>query len=151
MIKLSKKVEYGLIALLHMDSVRHRDLVTAKEIAEMYNIPAELMGKVLQSLARAGIAESVQGARGGYRLQRRVERVSLGDVVESLEGPVRITQCCDGSTGCDQLAARNIKNPVQRVQEEVVKYLHSLPLSKFRGDRPMPDLTANFRTQESMP
>ena len=48
MLKLSKKVEYGLISMMHMDSVQNGDLATARELSELYNIPAELLGKVLQ-------------------------------------------------------------------------------------------------------
>ena len=52
MLKLSKKVEYGLISLMHMDSAQNGDLATARELSDLYDIPAELLGKVLQSLAK---------------------------------------------------------------------------------------------------
>ena len=55
MLKLTRKSEYGLIALLHIDARQDGGLVTAKEIAETYQLPAELLGKVLQSLAREGL------------------------------------------------------------------------------------------------
>ena len=144
MVKLTKKVEYGLIALLHMDSVRHRGLVTAKEIAETYNIPGELLGKVLQSLTKAGLADSVQGSKGGYRLNRPIQELSLGEVVEKLDVPILIASCCDGSTNCQQHAACNIRTPIQIIQEEVLSYVHSLPLAKFRVVRPIPNLTLSF-------
>jgi len=134
MLKLTRKSEYGLIALLHIDSRQDGGLVTAKEIAETYQLPAELLGKVLQSLARAGFVESVQGAKGGYRLSTSIESVSLGEVIEKLEGPIVITPCCDGSMNCRQVNTCNIRNPVQRIQEEVRAYFHALSLSKFRPD-----------------
>jgi Rrf2 family protein len=132
MLRLSKKVEYGLMALLHMDAVRRGGLTTAKEIAETYSIPAELLGKVLQTLARSGIVQSEQGVRGGYRLARELEAVTLGEVVAELDGPVRITRCCDGSTDCLQHDTCNIRSPVQRIQEEVVEHMAGLSLARFR-------------------
>ena len=131
MLKLSKRVEYGLISLLHMDS-RPRMLVTAKEIADEFRIPGELLGKVLQALAKAGLVESVQGARGGYRLARPLELLCVGEVVEKLDGPILIAQCCDGSTSCRQHSTCNIKMPIQLIQEELVEHIYGLRLDKFR-------------------
>lgn len=135
MLRLSKRVEYGLMALLHMDAARRGELTTAKEIAERYAIPGELLGKVLQTLARTGIVHSEQGVRGGYRLARELEGVTLGEVVSQLDGPVRITACCDGSTDCMQHSTCNIRSPVLRIQEEVVAYISGLSLARFRERR----------------
>ena len=144
MLKLNKKVEYGLIAVLHMDEAADRALVTAKEIADRYSIPAELLGKVLQRLARGGIVSSVQGSRGGYRLERPLESLSLGDVVDVVEGRVKLAACCDGSTDCRQLAACNIKRPVQRIQEDLLRYMQDVPLSRFRE----PELAPSGKERE---
>jgi Rrf2 family protein len=144
MLKLTRKSEYGLIALLHIDAWRDGGLVTAKEIAETYQLPAELLGKVLQSLAREGLVESVQGARGGYRLNIPIESVSLGEVIEKLEGPIVITPCCDGSMDCRQVKTCNIRNPVQRIQEEVREFFYSLSLSKFRSNPEVLGLTGEL-------
>ena len=78
MLKLSKKVEYGLISMMHMDSVQSGELATARELSDLYNIPAELLGKVLQLLAKNRLIVSVQGAKGGYRLARGLDLVTLG-------------------------------------------------------------------------
>ena len=144
MLKLTRKSEYGLIALLHIDAWRDGGLVTAKEIAETYQLPAELLGKVLQSLAREGLVESVQGAKGGYRLNIPIESVSLGEVIEKLEGPIVITPCCDGSMDCRQVKTCNIRNPVQRIQEEVREFFYSLSLSKFRSNPEVLGLTGEL-------
>ncbi len=140
MLKLSKKVEYGLMAVLHMDAARGHGLVTSKEIAEAYDIPSELLGKVLQKLAKAGIVESVQGSRGGYELSRPLEELTLGQVVQWLDGPVNIVPCCDGSTTCRQHATCNIKNPVQQIQEDVVDYISGLSLGRFRAEKVVREL-----------
>jgi Rrf2 family protein len=144
MLKLTRKSEYGLIALLHIDSQKDGELVTAKEIAETYQLPAELLGKVLQSLAREGLVESVQGSKGGYRLGTPIESVSLGEVIEKLEGPIVITPCCDGSLDCRQVKTCNIHNPVQRIQEEVREFFYTLSLSKFRSDPVVRGLTGEL-------
>jgi Rrf2 family protein len=133
MLKLSKKVEYGLISMMHMDARHNGDLATAREISELYNIPAELLGKVLQSLARARLIQSVQGAHGGYRLMRPANEVTLGAVVEAVEGPVQIAECQGDPACCNQFSNCNIKKPVFQVQQQLLKYMYGLPLSTFRN------------------
>lgn len=132
MLKLSKKVEYGLMAILHMDGLESAALASAKEISELYRIPADLLGKVLQSLARSGIATSVHGARGGYRLGRALEELTLGDVMEAIEGPVHMVCCQDHPEQCDQFDACNIRAPVLRMQEELNGYLQAFRIKDFR-------------------
>ena len=132
MLKLSKKVEYGLIFLMHMDSHKNEELASVREISKMYHIPFELLGKVLQSLTRAHLVQSTQGAKGGYRLSRSLEEMTLGDVIEAVEGPVHITTCQNDPACCDQFSNCNIKKPVFHVQKQLLGYMFSLPLSNFR-------------------
>ena len=134
MLKLSKRVEYGLIAMMHMDCVQHGDLANAREISEAYHIPAELLGKVLQALAKVQLIQSVQGAHGGYRLMRPVDRITLGDVIEALEGPLQLAACQEDPSCCGQFTACNIRQPVFEVQKRLISYMQSLPLSAFRRD-----------------
>jgi len=133
MLKLSKKVEYGLISMMHMDLVQNGDLATARELSDAYNIPAELLGKVLQSLAKGQLIVSAQGSKGGYRLARGLDRVTLGQVVEAVEGPVHIAVCQDDPSCCEQYSMCNIKRPVLQVQKQLVEYMYGLPLSEFRN------------------
>ena len=73
MLKISKKADYALMALQHIASVQFGDVtpgrvVNTKEIAEEYNIPLELLAKVLQTLSKNGLIESHNGPKGGYLL-----------------------------------------------------------------------------------
>ena len=133
MLKLSKKVEYGLISMMHMDLVQNGDLATARELSDLYNIPAELLGKVLQSLAKGQLIVSAQGVKGGYRLARALDRVTLGEVVEAVEGPVHISVCQQDPSCCEQFSTCNIKRPVLQVQKQLMDYMYGLPLSEFRN------------------
>jgi len=135
MLKLSKRVEYGLIALLHLDSVRKGELIPAKEIADQYRIPPDLLGKVMQALAKASLVESVHGAKGGYRLLRALDQATVGEVVEALEGPVQLATCQDDPQACMQFGACNIREPVERIQAQLTKFIHEIRLSAFRRVR----------------
>lgn len=144
MLTLSKKVEYALIAVLHMARKPGADLATAKEMADQYSIPGELLGKVLQSLARAKLIISTQGSRGGYQLQRPVERITLGEVIEAVEGPVMLTRCQEDPAHCGQFHACTIKEPIQQVHDQLVRYIHGISLGAF--GTPAPRLPENLET-----
>ena len=74
MLRLSKKADYALIAMRHLAASEPGSSSSAREIAESYAIPAELLAKVLQRLVRARLLVSVQGTRGGYKLGRPAAR-----------------------------------------------------------------------------
>ena len=86
MLRLSKKADYALMAVRHLALRQDAGAASAREIAEQYCIPVELMAKVLQRLARQGIVTSQQGTRGGYSLARsaRVISVAMGCVKRSI-------------------------------------------------------------------
>lgn len=135
MLKLSKKVEYGLIALLHLDSLTDGKVEAAKAIADQYNVPSDLLGKVLQALSRPGYIDSVHGAKGGYRLSRALEEITLGQVIEAIDGPIRLAKCGDDATEqCDQFCNCNIREPVQRVQAHLDRFMQEIHLASFRYD-----------------
>lgn len=132
MLMLSKKVEYGLIAVLHMADLRPGTIVTAKDISEQYHIPADLLGKVLQALVRSGLVASLQGAHGGYYLARALDGIQLGEVIEAVEGPVFLTKCQEDPAQCGQFHACTIKEPVQLLQEQLQQFIHNISLGAFR-------------------
>src|SRR4029078_2532312 len=93
MLRLSKKADYALIAMKHLALRGDRGSSSAREIAALYDIPLELMAKVLQRLVRRGLLASQQGTRGGYQLARVPTLISVADVIQAIEGPVAGTAC----------------------------------------------------------
>ena len=93
MLKITRKVEYALIALRHMQSKDPEGLTSAKEIATHYGIPKQLLAKTLQQMARDNLIEAVQGPTGGYRIRANLGKISLKDFFERLEGPLGMMDC----------------------------------------------------------
>ena len=77
MLKITRKVEYALIALRHMQAKDTEGLTSASEIATHYGIPKQLLAKTLQQMARDNIVEAVQGPTGGYRIRSNLDNISL--------------------------------------------------------------------------
>src|SRR5512142_3348766 len=108
MLRLSKKADYALIAMKHLATRPAGVSSSAREIAEEYNIPIELMAKVLQRLARRGLLTSQQGTRGGYQLAKTAETISVADVIQAIDGPLTVTACSHANEQCGQFAKCNI-------------------------------------------
>ena len=92
MLRLSKKADYALIAMNHLARKQGSESAStsARDIAERYDIPIELMAKVLQRLVRTGLLVSTQGTRGGYMLSRSSGSISVADVIQAIDGPFTV-------------------------------------------------------------
>src|SRR6478752_9006028 len=104
MLRLSKKADYALMAMKHLALRGDRGSSSAREIAEQYDIPIELLAKVLQRLVRRGLLESHQGTRGGYQLARPALQITVADVIQAIDGPVTVTACSTDDRTCDQFS-----------------------------------------------
>ena len=118
MLKITRKVEYALIALRHMQLKQPEELTSTKEIATRYGVPQQLLAKTLQHMAREGIIEAVQGSAGGYRVATNLNQMSMKDFFEKLEGPLGMMHCYFDSD-CIQIGACNIRVPIQRINDNM--------------------------------
>ena len=118
MLKITRKVEYALIALRHMQLKESEELTSTKEIATRYGVPRQLLAKTLQHMARDGIIEAVQGSAGGYRVSTNLDQMSMKDFFEKLEGPLGMMDCYFDSD-CIQIGACNIRIPIQRINDNM--------------------------------
>jgi Rrf2 family protein len=131
------------MALQYMASVQYGDLaharvVNTKEIAEEYNIPVELLAKVLQTLAKHGLVESQNGPKGGYLLAKNARAITIAQVLEAIEGPLGITDCYhDGVSSCVQLEHCNIRTPLLKVQSSIQQLLNSMTVEDMMGGTPL--------------
>ena len=136
MLRLSKKADYALIAMKHLALRGDRGSSSAREIAGLYDIPIELMAKVLQRLVRRGLLASHQGTRGGYRLVRVPTQISVADVIQAIDGPVTVTACSTDEGQCEQLAKCNVRDPLWRVRERILSALGECTIAELAADPP---------------
>lgn len=137
MLRLSKKADYGLLALRHMAANRDRAAVSARELAEAYDIPPELLAKVLQKLVRARLLASHQGIRGGYALGRPAAAISVADVIQAVDGPLTVTACSDTDHSCDQYSKCSIRDPLWRVKDRILAALSATSVADLAADMPL--------------
>ena len=139
MLRLSKKADYALIAMKHLARKgTEAQSSSAREIAEHYDIPIELMAKVLQRLVRTGLLVSTQGTRGGYALSRAAHSISVADVIQAIDGPLTVTACSDVNSDCDQYSKCSIRDPLWQIRERIVAALGTVTLSEMAADAVAP-------------
>ena len=130
MLKLSKKIDYGLIAINYMASHDHDSIANTKQIAEEYKIPVELLAKVLQRLAKKGLVHSQNGPKGGYTLAKAPNHITVAEVVEAIEGPIRIADCYK-FYHCLQMDRCSIRNPIEKIQSSIIQLLDSMTMAQL--------------------
>src|SRR5438874_12757137 len=92
MLKISKLTDYGLLAAVYL--ARHSGSVaSAREIAEFYHLPVPMITKVLKTLHQSELIESQRGAGGGYTFHGDPETITLGQLIDALEGPWDLVEC----------------------------------------------------------
>ena len=147
MLRLSKKADYALIAMKHLALRGDRASSSAREIAEAYGIPIELMAKVLQRLVRRGLLVSHQGTHGGYQLVRVPSQISVADVIQAIEGPVTVTACSTDEGQCEQFSKCNVRDPLFRVRDRILAALGECTIAELASDpAPVPARAAVLHT-----
>ena len=148
MLRLSKKADYALMAMKHL--ARKTDSASAstsaREIAEQFDIPIELMAKVLQRLARRGLLTSHQGTRGGYRLARSAGVISVADIIQAIDGPLNVTACSTEAENCGQYAKCSVRDPLWRLKDRIVAALVTCSLQEIATDPPLEEVLTPLAT-----
>jgi len=116
-MKLSKKSEYGLRAMLDLAAHADEGAVRLKDLADRNNIPVKFLEQIFLTLRNAGVVRSQVGAHGGYMLSRPAEEITLGQVIRTLDGTIAPVGCvskiayepctCPDERACPLRAAMN--------------------------------------------
>ena len=133
MLRFTKRADYGLMAIHYIATHDELGAVSAKRISDEFHIPAELLAKILQRLAKKQLIVSHNGPKGGYALGRPPSEISVGDVVRALEGPINIVSCLEDTT-CKQMARCTLRRPVQRIQAAITNVLDTMSLAELASE-----------------
>ncbi len=138
MLKLTKKADYGLIALRHLAVNQGGGSASAKEISDRYGLPLPLLSKVLQKLARGGFLQPVYGTNGGYKLARDARQISALEVILAIDGPVILTSCFGSQGECSQSPTCTVRGPLRKIHEGILRLLGSIMVSEMTDEAELP-------------
>lgn len=124
MLKLSKKAEYAILAMQFL-AENSGDKLNAKEIAFQLGLSFEFLSKTMQALNKVGLVESQQGVKGGYRLSRDADKISLMEIINATEEKIGIVDCLNSSVdNCDRNELCVIKDPMHKIQKLIDNIFH---------------------------
>ena len=129
MLRLTKKADYGLMALKYLAEQAASGAQSAKDIAEAYHIPPQLLAKILQTLAKSGLLVSHAGTNGGYSLARAATAITAFEVIRAIDGPLFITSCITIHGTCDLAGHCTIKEPLRKVNDSITELLSGIRIA----------------------
>ncbi len=135
MLRLTKKADYGLIAMKHLAEHGDKKSCSAKDLAESYGIPQEALAKILQRLAKAGLLVSHHGINGGYTLARDAGTISALEVIRAIDGPLFITSCVTTRGECGQIERCTVREPLRQVSQHIIEVLGRLSLTDMKDSK----------------
>lgn len=131
MIRLARLTDYGIMLLTMLARERHSTPRSAREIADRSRLPRPTVSKLLKALAHGGLLETHRGVRGGFRLAKPPEDVTVADIISALEGPIGITECTahPGQCGVEPLCP--VRTNWRRINRAVHDALHGITLAEM--------------------
>lgn len=140
MLRMSKLTDYGTLVLAQLAS-EAEDLRSAGQLAAATHIARPTVSKLLKSLSRAGLVVSERGAHGGYALARAPEQISAAEIIDALEGPVAITECCTVDSACELEQYCRVGRAWQRINHSIRRSLQQVSLADLQLEsEPVPGL-----------
>jgi Rrf2 family protein len=128
MLRVNKKLEYGILALLHL-AAEPEKMASVREMSSVCNIPETLLSKIMQAMKNRGIVSAVYGNHGGYRLNRDLSQISLLDINEVLVGPVQVAECLEpGNQHCPVKDHCVIVEPMNVLNQKLIRLFQSTSL-----------------------
>ncbi len=139
MLRLNKRVDYAIL-ILTLLAREEQGPLSAGEISKQFRISRNMVSNILKDLAKGGLVRSMRGAQGGYALTRSPGEISLTHVLEALEGPFALLDCCNlvpsprPSQGCSTTSVSCTARPViQRLNQGVRALLDQVRVRDFEA------------------
>jgi FeS assembly SUF system regulator len=136
MIRIGKMTDYGIVLLSSF--VRDQEKAhNARDLSEESRIPLPTVSKILKELSRGALLTSQRGSKGGYRLAKSPDTISVAEVIQALEGPIGMTECTAHKPGaCDLESYCPVRTNWRKINGVVLKALENLSL--YEMARPFP-------------
>ncbi|MFI4988118.1 MAG: SUF system Fe-S cluster assembly regulator [Alphaproteobacteria bacterium] len=143
MIRLNKLTDYAIVVLSQMGRDR-ATMRTAPQLAHETGVPLPTVAKLLKTLAADHVILSHRGAAGGYTLSRAPEEISVAEIIASLEGPIALTACVEGSGNhCDVESLCPMRGNWEKINSAIRTALEALTLADMAMSMSFPPLGAH--------
>ena len=139
MMKISRKAEYALRAMIYLSRQPMSQVYMISEISQATGVSKDFMAKILKELSTRGLVKAQKGANGGYKLSISPENISFKDIIEAIEGPIEINECVPDASFCTRVGMCEMYFVWNKAYQAVAKVLEQAKLSDLPevGDQPV--------------
>jgi Rrf2 family protein len=134
-LRISRKIDYAIRAMIHLASIPEGTVVPFREIGKQMSVPEDFLAKILKTLVDQGIVRSTRGPHGGYRLARPAESISVLEIIEAAEGPIAVNVCLDDDDACSRQPICSMSAVWREGQERMLDVFRRTSLASL-ADRP---------------
>lgn len=128
MLRLSKMTDYSTVVLQYL-ATHQNGIHSTKDIAEQVSLSAPTVSKILKLLQSAQIVSSIQGVKGGYKLAKSPESVSIADLIIAMEGSLALTDCAEHNHKCDKESTCGMRDNWLNLNNIVLNSLRQVTLA----------------------
>ena len=119
-MQFTKAEEYGLIGMIFLARQARGTVVSLGEISRAEKIPDKFLAKIFQNLTKSGIVKSHRGVRGGFSLAKTPRNISMGEVVQSIQGEGDVMKCAFQQRTCSRLERCPIRGVVLDARQQML-------------------------------
>ncbi len=132
---LRRNTDYALRLAVHLAKHHGDGAVATRVLAEDEDVSYQLACKLMQKLNKAGLVQSDMGPKGGFRLSRSPEEVAILDVIQAVQGPLRLNRCLLNDSVCSRQATCPVRAKMQELQDQMDGYLGGVTLAELVRNR----------------
>lgn len=140
MMRINKLTDYGIVVMTEIATMKSDTVHTAKVISQRTKIPLPTVTRLLKTLSNEGLLDSQRGSQGGYSLSESASTISVASIIESIEGPIALTECSTNECACSYESSCNVELPWQKINNTVKTALEKISLAEMIQDRPNDEL-----------
>jgi Rrf2 family protein len=122
-MELTKAGDYGVFGVIYLAKQPRGKIVSLSEVSKAENIPEKFLAKIFQSLTRSGLIRSHRGAGGGFSLAKPANKITVKELLESIQGPIYFTKCLSNLYDCDRKEICKLRNLWKKAQDYSIKIL----------------------------
>jgi Rrf2 family protein len=132
-MQVTRASEYAVLGLIALSRRPQGEVVMLDVLSSEEDVPRSFLGKIFQSLSKAGLVKSARGAGGGFSLAVPAEKISALAVIEAVEGPLALTRCLDEDLGCEHAGGCALCGLFSSAQERVREVLAQGNIAELAG------------------
>ena len=140
MMRINKLTDYGIVVMTEIATMKSDTVHTAKVISQRTKIPLPTVTRLLKTLSNEGLLDSQRGSQGGYSLSESASTISVASIIESIEGPIALTECSTNECACSYESSCNVELPWQKINNTIKTALEKISLAEMIQGRPNEEL-----------